>query len=183
MLGYADANGNGVLEPQEIQLGDTAIYAGPTVPDFSTSFGTTVSLWRGALTLDAGFAYQDGFSQTNEVARRLAPFSQGTQDPTASLAQQVAMMDLTSTDYNWIQIVNTLRFNNIGLRYKLPAAATRRLGTQNVSIMVQGSNLGVWTNYRGLDPNVNAFSTGNSVTDTGILPRPRTWQVRVSANY
>jgi hypothetical protein len=88
-----------------------------------------------------------------------------------------------TTDYLWIQTVNTLRFNSLSVNYRVPAAVARRLGAQTLNIAVQGSNLGLWTNYRGLDPNVNAFSTGNNVTDTGVLPQPRTWQVRVNASY
>jgi hypothetical protein len=49
--------------------------------------------------------------------------------------------------------------------------------------LVQGQNLGLRSNYRGLDPGVNGFPTGNRVMDNGVLPQPRTWQVRVNASY
>ena len=91
--------------------------------------------------------------------------------------------DDAATDYNWIQTVNTLRFNSLAVRYAVPAVVARRLGAQTLSIAVQGGNLGLWTNYRGLDPNVNGFGTGNNVTDTGVLPQPRTWQLQVRATY
>ena len=54
------------------------------------------------------------------------------------------------------------------MTYTVPAAVARRLGAQTLSVAVQGTNLGLWTNYRGLDPSVNARATGNSVTDTGV---------------
>jgi len=187
ILGYADANGNGVLEREEIQVGDTAVYVGPTLPNYDATVSTTLSLWRGAVTVNAGFTYQDGFSQRNEVARQLATFSRGQQDPTAPLAEQAAMADLETgnltTDYNYIQTVNTFRFNTLGVSYRVPALVARRLGAEQLSLSLQGANLGLWTNYRGLDPNVNAFGTGNGVTDTGILPQPRTWQLQIRATY
>ena len=77
----------------------------------------------------------------------------------------------------------TTRHYHLSVRYALPAGLARRLGAQRLSIAVQGSNLGLWTNYRGLDPNVNTLDTGNSVTDTGVLPMPRIWQVRLDATY
>ncbi len=182
ITGYADANGNGFLEVDEIQVGDTAVYVGSSTPNYIANISTTISLW-GAFVLDAGFAYQDGFSQRNEVARRLSMFSRGRQDPSASLAEQLATGELAATDYNWNQTVSTIRFHSLGVRYNLPAVAARRLGAQRLSVALQGSNLGLWTNYRGIDPNVNAFGTGNNVTDTGVLPQPRTWQIKINATY
>jgi hypothetical protein len=48
---------------------------------------------------------------------------------------------------------------------------------RTASLTVQGTNLGLKTNYRGKDPNVNAYATGNVISDTGVLPQPRTWSV------
>jgi hypothetical protein len=82
-----------------------------------------------------------------------------------------------------MQTVNTLRFNSLNVSYAVPRRVARRLGADALSVSVQGSNLGLFTNYRGKDPNVNAYGSGNSVVDTGMLPTPRTWQLRVSATY
>ncbi len=56
-------------------------------------------------------------------------------------------------------------------------------GAAALTLAVQGANLGLWTSYRGKDPDVNVNPTGNQVTDGGQLPVPRTWQVRLSASY
>lgn len=189
ILGYADANGNGVLESSEILVGDTTVYVGATLPNYTANLATTVSLWRGAVQVSGGFLYDDGLSQKNELVRQLAPFSAGWNVPGTSIAEQATVADLTTgafsySDYNWIQTVSTLRFNSLSVIYAVPQAVARRLGAERLSIAVQGTNLGLWSSYRGgLDPNVNAFPTGNSVTDTGVLPQPRTWQVRVNAAY
>jgi len=189
ILGYADANGNGVLENAEIQLGDTLVYVGQQEPNYTANLHTTVSLWRGAMAVMAGFSYQDGLSQKNEVAQRLAPFSRGRNEPGVSLPEQIAVADLISatdystSDYNWFQTVSMLRFNSLAVTYNVPSSMAQRVGARALSLSLQGTNLGLRTNYRGLDPNVNAFATGNNVTDTGVLPQPRTWQVRVNASY
>jgi hypothetical protein len=52
-----------------------------------------------------------------------------------------------------------------------------------MSIAIQGSNLGLSTNYRGKDPGVNAFSTvsaGDETADLGELPAPRVWWLKMS---
>jgi hypothetical protein len=52
-----------------------------------------------------------------------------------------------------------------------------------MSLALQGTNLALWTGYQGKDPDVNANATGNAMADTGVLPVPRTWQLRVNVAY
>ena len=181
MLGYADANRNGILEANEVLAGDTAVFVGGTLPSYTANLHTTVTFLRGAVAVSAGFLYENGMTQSNEVGRRLAPFTAGWNDPKSSLQEQARTWDRTG--YSWIQTVSTLRFNSLAVTYNIPSYMTQRLRARALSVSLQGTNLGLRTNYRGVDPNVNAYSTGNSVTDTGVLPRPRTWQVRLNANY
>ncbi len=182
ILGYADADEDGVLETSEVLLGDTAVFVGGTLPDYTANLSTTVSLLRGAVSVSAGFLYEDGMTQRNEVAQQLSLFSRGWNDPTASIEEQAATVN-AKTEYNWIQTVNTLRFNTLSVTYNVPSRMAQRVGARALSLSLQGTNLALHTNYRGLDPNVNAHATGNGVTDTGVLPRPRTWQLRVNAAY
>lgn len=128
-----------------------------------------------------GVLYENGMVQRNELGRRLAPFSRGANDPDAPLHEQAMFFD--NVDYMWTQVVNTLRFNSLSVQYQVPTHWAQRLGARALSIAVQGSNLGLHTNYRGLDPNVNARVSGNGVSDNGVLPEPRVWQIRINANY
>lgn len=184
VLGYADIDGNGVLELSEIVLGDTAVYTGQSEPNYGATLSSTVSLWRGAVIIDAGLRYDDGLAQDNGPWTTLRDYSRGRNDPSASLAEQALASPLTTlTDYYDIQTVSSVRFNSLSVRYAVPALVTRWLRAQTLSIAVQGSNLGLWTNYRGMDPGVNAFASGNEVADRGTLPQPRLWQVQVNATY
>lgn len=181
ILGYADANGNGRLEPHEVILGDTAVYVGGTLPEYSASLHSTVSLFRGALSVSASLQFEDGMSQRNQVASQLAPFSRGWNDPSATFAEQLAVAD--PSGYTWNQTVNTLRLQSMSVRYHVPTRIAQRLGANSLNISLQGTNLGLWTNYSGVDPNVNARPFGNDLIDTGVLPMPRTWQIRVSTTF
>jgi hypothetical protein len=167
-------------------LGDTAVYLGETLPTNSGSFFTNIALWGGRFAVTADVTYDNGLSQLNGVGQQLAPFSAGRNDVTASLVEQLTVVPFPSdnnSDYNWIQTVSTTRLRAMTVTYNAPRALARRVGAQTLSFSLQGDNLGLWTSYRGLDPNVNSFSTGNDVRDAGVLPRPRTWQVRVHATY
>jgi outer membrane receptor protein involved in Fe transport len=184
ILGYADANGNGLLDQDEVLLGDTAVFAGSIEPNYSAALHTTVSLLRGRVSVSAGLAYQDGMTQRNEVLQRLMPFSRARNDPAAPFPEQAKAAAALLTDFGRIQSVSTLRFNSLDVSYHAPPAiAQRLLRSQAMSVSLQGTNLGLKTNYSGLDPGVNSSVTGNGLTDAGVLPQPRTWQLRVSATY
>jgi TonB-linked SusC/RagA family outer membrane protein len=181
IIGYADANGDGVLEPNEVLLGDTAVYVGNTLPDYQASASSTLSLLRSALVITADLNYAAGGMQRNETAVLLAKFSRAWNDPRSTIDQQAAAYP--TSEYPWMQTVNTLRLNSVGVTYNLPPLAARRIGAKSFGISLLSGNVALWTNYHGLDPNVNAFTTGNNVVDTGIIPMPRTYQLRANATY
>ena len=65
ILAYTDVNGNGIIEASEVQVGDTAVFMGETVPNYEANVSSTVSLFRGAVTASASLDYQDGLTQIN----------------------------------------------------------------------------------------------------------------------
>ena len=71
--------------------------------------------------------------------------------------------------------INWLRLRDIQLSYTLP---TGFLGTCSSSVFVKGTDLFLWTNYKGLDPVVNGNSaavggSGGQGIDFGNFPMPR----------
>jgi len=75
------------------------------------------------------------------------------------------------------QTVSVFRFNTLSINYRVPAALAHRFGSRTMGVALQGSNLGLHTNYRGKDSDVNAFSTGNATADSRQLPQPRSWSI------
>lgn len=183
ILGFADVNGDGIIEAGEVQLGDSLVFLGDAMPKYEASLHTTFSFLRGVLTVDAGLNYQNGLTQANLTAMDNSSLSRAANDPTAPFSQQAAVAVVRQTAYGIIQTVNTLRFNSLSVAFNARPSLARRLGASALSIALQGTNLGLFTNYAGKDPNVNAYATGNSVADTGVLPQSRTWQLTVSARY
>src|SRR5581483_6693616 len=181
--GYADVNGDGILQPGEVQVGDSLVFLGETVPNYEATFHTTFSFLRGTFTVDAGLAYQDGLTQRNQTISRNSYLVRGAMDPAAPLGEQAAVAVLDRTDYGIIQTVNLLRFNSLSVADNAPPRVARRFGASALSVAVQGTNLGLHTNYRGKDPDVTAVATGNEVVDTGILPQPRTWRLALTARF
>jgi TonB-dependent SusC/RagA subfamily outer membrane receptor len=183
ILGYADVNGNGLIDgANEVRIGDSAVYMGPELPDYQATLNTSLSLFHGRLNAYATFAYQDGLSQLNQLGIQDGPFSflsAGGNDP--SLAQQASYF--AGTPYAAVQTVNVWRFSSLSINAMLPTSWARRLHSSAATIALQGSNLGLHTNYRGKDPNVNGYSSGNQTLDTGTLPQPRTWQLSLRLTH
>jgi hypothetical protein len=145
----------------------------------------------------ANASYQNGLTQTQGVSGNdNGTFENLPNAPGTSLATQAAVVagSLTQnfsgvgdvaanhSQIGVIQTVNTLRFNSLSISYIPSNVIMRFFHVPSMSISLQGENLGLHTNYRGADPNVNAYSTANFGEvnqDTGQLPQPRTWMLSV----
>ena len=185
ILGYKDMDGNGIITRNEVQLGDSLVFMGSSDPDYEANLFSTLSLFRGRITVSGSLAYQAGLTQINQTVGTQSQtlFTPGASDPHSSLADQAAVAVMDETTYGLMQTVSSLRFNSFSLAYNFSPNAAAHIGARSLSIALQGTNLGLFTNYKGKDPNVNAFSTGNNTLDTGVLPQPRAWSLAVHATY
>jgi hypothetical protein len=98
----------------------------------------------------------------------------------AAVAAQIVGNDGFGSAFGRIQTVNMLRWTTLSINYVIAPKIARMFRVSSMSVALQGSNLGLHTNYHGKDPDVNAFATGNQIADTGQLPQPRTWSLRVT---
>ena len=174
VVGWVDANHDHLIDTSEVILGDTAVYVGQPLPKYHASMATTVGLFRGRLTVDATFDYQDG--QTQFDANGHDPLLLAANDPRASEAEQAAVAALDKTPFGLIQTVNTFRFNSLSVSLAMPDGVARAFRARTMSVALQGTNLGLHTNYRSIDPSVNAGEHGE---DDGQLPEPRTWALSI----
>lgn len=199
ILGYADNNSDGIIEAEEVLIGDSLRYVGQPQPDYQLTFNTNAAVLNGRLSVHTTLAYQHGITQFNQVGGTagnacgaywcaLSGVQLFGNDPTASLGQQAAFAALVSdnpiyanptTVYGLVQIVNTLRWQDLSLNYVAPMSFARLFRARQLTIALQGSNLALRTNYHGKDPNVNGFSSGEGIIDSGQLPQPRTFDLKV----
>ncbi|HEX5724889.1 MAG TPA: TonB-dependent receptor, partial [Longimicrobiaceae bacterium] len=78
-----------------------------------------------------------------------------------------------------------VKLREVALRYRLPEAWVGRFGADDASIRLAGRNLHTWTDYRGLDPEINLFSN-NAVArgvDFANTPVPRTFVLSVNLTF
>jgi TonB-dependent SusC/RagA subfamily outer membrane receptor len=186
ILAYADINDDGFITNSEVSFGDSAVYAGAPYPRYEASFGSTLTFFT-RLSISATMQYQSGLTQQN-IPPQLGNLRSWNDSltPLPIQAYQAAALQLTN-NYNgstigFVQTVSVLRLNELSVSYDVPAQLTRRaLNAHTMRISLQGTNLGVWSNYRGNDPNVNGRLADYTV-DSSVLPTPRTWMLTARIN-
>jgi TonB-linked SusC/RagA family outer membrane protein len=78
-----------------------------------------------------------------------------------------------------------VKLREVAVRYRLGGGLTRWFGAGDAEIRVAGRNLHTWTDYRGLDPEVNLFSN-NAVArgvDFATTPIPRSFVVGLNFSF
>jgi hypothetical protein len=189
ILGYADLNQDGIIQLSEIRLGDTAVFLGRTEPATTAAVTTDFSVWQGRLGVHANLSHQGAYSQLN-AAGKVGSTLTVANDPTATLAQQAAyvaaicsfdspsLQKSCGSTIGLVQTVSSWRFQSLSINGTLPASVAQWFHGRTMRVALQGSNLALWTNYRGKDPNVNALPNGNGLADVGQVVQPRTWSLQ-----
>lgn len=187
---FSDVNGDGIIQLSEIIIGDSMVYLGQQDPTYQLSTRSGLTLFSGRVDINASIAYEHGRTQFDQAtsssasssSMSLSPWLSAMNNPDAPLSQQAAFVAASSgeTVYGMIQNVNALRFQTFSVSYRLGERITRLIRSRHATIAIQGRNLGLRTNYRGMDPNVNSSVTGNMTHDAGRLPQPRVWTLRMT---
>jgi TonB-dependent starch-binding outer membrane protein SusC len=85
----------------------------------------------------------------------------------------------------WVEDASFVKLREVALRYRFDQPWVRAFGGRSLELTLAGRNLATWTNYSGLDPEVNLFAA-NTVArgvDFGTTPVPRTVVVGVNVNF
>lgn len=186
IVGYNTDPLYGRITVDDYSLADSAIYLGAGFPKWQLPFGTTLSFLGGTASLSTRFEYKQGLTQFNSGNQAL--LERLYADPNATLAQQAVALaamfhdqdnNIYGSPVGLVQTINSLRFSSVSINYNIPRSLSARLRIPSATVSFQGSNIGLWTNYRGKDPDVNSVRIGEDVRDDGEAPRPRAWTVRI----
>ena len=190
VTGYADINHDGLIEPSEVVVGDSAVFIGAQQPSYELTLSTTLAFFNDRLTFNTSVDYQHGLTQTMQSAHDIFyNKDQQLYRPGLTPAEQAAISagltdqftEEPQSGIGFLQTVNILRWNTFSVTYLVPPRLTHLVHVPSLSLALQGSNLGLHTSYRGADPSVNSFASGNLTQDTGgLLPPPRVWNLRVT---
>jgi hypothetical protein len=84
----------------------------------------------------------------------------------------------------WIEDADFIKLRDVSLTYTLPPAFAQRLRAAAASVTVAGHNLALWSDYSGIDPEVNGYGNRAFVrADVYAVPMLRRWSVAMNLSF
>ena len=163
-----------------VVLADSLTFAGSAQPSREVGFSNTVTLF-GSVRLYALVDYKGGFYLYNfkefnrcNVQANCAVLN----DPNTSSIDRI----LAISDPNqYLERADFIKLRDVSLTYTIPQRLFNRSGLSSASLTVAGRNLGLWTDYSGLDPEVNTYPNRNFTrVDAYAAPMTRRWTVSLN---
>ena len=190
LIGYKDANGDGIITENEITVSDTALYRGPTLPERQAGLSGSLGFFKNTLRVTTLFDYRGNFyNQWGYQNQRCVSSGncRAVNDPTAPLADQAAAVAANSptkrTQWGMFVRNDFVRFRELSVAYTVPERLATRARAKSATVVLSGRNLGTpWTKYPGIDPEANSSvgNAGGGNNDFFSPPALRYWIVRVN---
>lgn len=159
LISYGDANGNNIIEPNEIVVDSVPTYLGRAMPKLEATFTSGIDLFNRRVRLSGMVDYKGGFLVYNNSERiRCASRNNcsGLLNPQASHFEQArtVMVRETGSVAGFFEDGDFLRFREAALTFQAPESwANRVLGGRSITATMAARNLGMlWTKYTGVDP-------------------------------
>ena len=193
ILGFQDANGNGIIEPSEVQVGPAAVFLGSSIPTTNISLNAGINLLRDRIRIGGQLDYRGGYKAndftdyfrcTSSAANNCGAIN----DRTASLADQAAAVAGRTLAYGrtaagYIVDGTFLAVRELSVTYNAPEAWARAFRGNRLSLTATARNLVKWTNYPGIDPEVNGNGQNDQVIDFLTAPPIKTFTFRLNVGF
>ena len=192
-LGFQDNDGDGTIEmigcPEgpgcEVVLGSEPVYLGSSLPTREVMISPRVTLF-GRVELSALLDHRGGNKQANmtEFLRCLGDICRGIQGEGASLRDQARAVSADHTSGGFIEDASFWKLRELAVSLEAPEAWAARIHARSVRLTLAGRNLATWTDYSGLDPEINGggplgLAQGEVVTQ----PPLRYYTARLSVEW
>jgi TonB-linked SusC/RagA family outer membrane protein len=201
ILRFEDANDDGLLDFDEYSVDDTASFIGPSLPRFTGSVSTDLELFD-FLRVSALLEHRSGHYQHNNTEDFRCFFSAvtsdrgctGFDDPNASLEAQASALASVFGDpasanvssHGMVYKADFLKWRELAFTLTPPRAWLQRVrGVNGLTLTIAARNLKTWTDYPGLDPEINETGSASNFTqgEFGTQPPVRYWTARVNVTF
>ena len=163
-------------------------YLGKPTPDYNANFGATIKVgrnWRINTMFESKFGnYQitnltDAFRKAHAWIGRNIPDAAATEakleNPASTGADRLEAANAWVRNYlalspysglNTIEDGDFTRWRELSVAYVLPTELAARFGARSLTLSLAARNLMIWTNYSGVDPELNSLSrTSGGIDD------------------
>ena len=176
----------------EVTLGDSAGFRGTPFPKVELSFTPQLALGN-LVRVSATFDRRSGQKLFNNTAYfREVSIGNGAaaQTPTSSnLRTQAAATAGRFSGSNFtydgfIEDASFTKLREVAVILSLPRRFAARAGAASAELTLAGRNLKTWTNYSGVDPELNAIAQAQfSTQDFLTLPQVRYFTARLALSF
>jgi hypothetical protein len=188
---YKDANGDGIIALSEVTVSDTNEYLGYSQPRGEVTLFTGLELFNRKLRLQGNIDSKFGSYQLNGTERIRCESRlncRGTVDPTAPQWEQaravVVRQSTSRSQYGYMEKIDFLRFREISATWTMPDSWARLIRASRATFTVGGRNLGLITNYSGMDPEGGYFGDNiGTQSDFQTAPPPSYWTFRFNVTF
>lgn len=218
-LKYSDADGNGKLSSNEVQVDSSRFlvvrnattgkfdtlnlaYLGPQLPTNTQGLGGTLTLLKN-ISISTLFERRAGQKQLNyteffrcRTQSGTAYFSQcgALSNPNASLASQAAFIGASAqfasrfgaTPFGYVEDATFVKWRELSVRFGVPESLGNQFrALKGAAISLSGRNLKTWTDYTGLDPEINESggSANFSQNEFNTQPPVRHFALRLDFKF
>jgi TonB-linked SusC/RagA family outer membrane protein len=177
--------------------GDSARrYIGPSTPTREMGFSNTLTLFK-YFRVYALLDYKGGFYVFNQQERSRCQAANDNcarnNDPRARFPQtaadtilnrELAVYRAASVSPEWIQKGDFIKLREVSLTVDVPQRFVARTGAQSMSLVFSGRNLALWSDYEGVDPEVNSYGGRNFVRiDAYAAPMLRRYSAAINLQF
>jgi TonB-linked SusC/RagA family outer membrane protein len=167
------------------------VFLGNTVPTNEGSFTAGLTLFKnvrlnGFVDWRGGYKKLDGNRRVRCNLFNLCRQNWFPADPQYNALELAEMQNGTGFTYNLIQDASFVRLRELSASYTLPQSISRAMRASRATLTFAARNLGLWTDYQGLDPEAS-FNGGTrggfGQWDQNVLPQLRSYVATVNLSF
>jgi TonB-dependent starch-binding outer membrane protein SusC len=186
ILGFSDANGDGIIAQDEVQIGSEEVFLGSPFPKRQLAIQSSFVL--GMFRLRGLLDHRGGQKLLNftEAWRLGQNTTQSLNDPNTPLDEQARAVasKFLGTDAGYFENASFWKLREVSLTFFAPRRWATSIGADAFSVTVSGRNLFTITDYTGIDPELNETGQSNFTTREFMTQGPvRFFTARVDVTF
>ena len=186
---WDDNNGDGLIAQAEVTIGPRE-FIGYSQPRGEVTLFTGFEVFDRKLRIQANLDSKFGSYQLNGTDRIRCESRRNCReavDPTAPLwmqARATAIRLSSTAQTGFVEKIDFLRFREVSASYTLPTTWANAFRAQRATVTVAARNLGIITDYTGMDPESGYFSGVTGIqSDFQTGPPPRFFTFRLNVTF
>src|SRR5919108_5885664 len=181
-----DLNDDQQIDFDEVFFGDEERFLGSSTPTRIGSLSSDLTLFD-VVKISGLLDWRGGYQLVNssEIFREQVFIGRGVVDPSAPLDEQGKGVAAVLGVYSgYVEDASFVKLREVAVTLLAPKSIARRAGAEALSLTLAGRNLGTWTDYSGLDPEVNVSAQANFTSaDFLTQPQVRYWIARLNVTF